>query len=131
MNIDILRRATASSLDGTMKFPAIVQMLREAGVESYRADLVRGDVVFYSSTGASALGPVALPLQAATPAFDQAAVKDAILSSQQGAINYPEFLRRAAAAGTAAYTVHITGRRAIYHGRHGDFHIEQFPAALP
>jgi uncharacterized protein YbcV (DUF1398 family) len=131
MNLDILHRATSSSLDGTMKFPAIVGMLRDAGVESYRADLIHGGVTFYSSQAQSIAGPVTLPLQTVACSYDALAVKDAILASQQAAITYPQFLARVAAAGVAAYQVYIAGRRALYWSRRGDFHVEDFPAALP
>jgi hypothetical protein len=32
------------------------------------------------------------------------------------------------AAGTASYSVYLNGRKAIYFGRNGDFHVEPFPS---
>ena len=37
-------------------------------------------------------------------------------------------LRRVMAAGTTSYSVYLNGRKAIYFGRNGDFHVEPFPA---
>jgi hypothetical protein len=40
---------------------------------------------------------------------------------------YPEFLKRAAASGVAAYCAFLTGKRVVYWGRKGEIHIEEFP----
>jgi hypothetical protein len=35
------------------------------------------------------------------------------------------------AAGTTGYWVFLAGRKVIYFGRKGDFHIEEFPGSKP
>lgn len=131
MNHGILQRTTTGSLDGSLHFPAVVAMLAAEGIESYHADLLRREKTYYAASGETYRETAALPPASVAPEFSAAAVKDAILASQRGAITYPEFLHRVGAAGTASYNVYIRGRRAIYWGRHGEFHVEEFPAALP
>lgn len=131
MNHTVLQYTSTGSLDGSLNFPAVVAMLAAEGVESYHADLLRREKTYYAACGESFPETAALPLAEVAPDFSAAGVKDAIAASQRGIITYPEFLRRAAAAGTASYNVYLYGRRAIYWGRHGEFHVEEFPAALP
>jgi uncharacterized protein YbcV (DUF1398 family) len=59
--------------------------------------------------------------------FSETDLVSAIRASQRGEIIYPEFLRRACAAGVVNYTVHLHGRKAIYLSRLGDIYIEPFP----
>lgn len=108
-------------------FPEVVRRLSEAGVESYHADLVRLEKTYYFPNGDTQIEPMS---PAETPiegpfAADQ--VLAAIRESQAGTLKYPDFLKRIRQAGTTNYSVYINGRRAIYFGRQGDFHVEQFP----
>lgn len=111
-----------------MIFPEIVGQLTTDGVVWYSANLI-----FQASTAYAADGtyhqvkwPAGHEL-AIADAFDAEGVQAAIRASQQGQISYTQFLDRVAAAGTVYYTVHLTGRKAIYFGRHGEFHVEEFP----
>ena len=47
---------------------------------------------------------------------------------QREEIGYAEFLRRIMAAGCSHYEVFISGRKAMYFGRDGEFYTEDFPA---
>ncbi len=38
-------------------------------------------------------------------------------------------MKRSAAAGVIAYWAFLTGRKVIYFGRKGEFHVEEFPGA--
>ena len=55
----------------------------------------------------------------------------AIRAAQADKIRYPEFMKRSAAAGVIAYWAFLTGRKVIYFGRKGEFHVEDFPGAKP
>lgn len=108
-------------------FPEVIQRLGATGVERYTADLVRLEKTYYGIAGDSTAD--ALPLEdppAIGGDFVEAEVRQAIASSQRREIGYAEFLRRVMAAGTASYMVFLNGRRAIYFGRNGDFHVERF-----
>src|SRR5271157_3015483 len=103
-------------------FPQVVQKLVGAGVKSYTADLAMLRNTYYGSGGEAY--DEALPLQdgpAITPAFDSAGVAATVKSIQRGEIGYAEFLRRIMGAGCSHYEVFISGRKAMYFGRDGEF----------
>lgn len=127
----VLETAAAASIRGTMKFPQIVGMLADAGVERYHADYSRHEKTFYLPDGDSHVTTIAMPVPPVSARFDAAAVEAAIRASQRGACDYPEFVRRTTAAGCVGYFVQITGRRAIYFGRDGETHVEPFPSPAP
>jgi uncharacterized protein YbcV (DUF1398 family) len=85
---------------------------------------------YYAADGATHAD--AIPLSSAPEIrreFSAESVTEAIESIKRQDIDYPEFLRQIMAAGTVSYSVYLGGRKAIYFGRSGDFHIELFPAA--
>jgi uncharacterized protein YbcV (DUF1398 family) len=51
----------------------------------------------------------------------------AIHDSQTVKCKYRGFLARVMEAGPTIYVTYLKGRKVIYFGRHGDFHIEEFP----
>jgi uncharacterized protein YbcV (DUF1398 family) len=127
MNTEAMRKALEGSEAGKLPFPEVVGILSEAGVESYCADLVRGEDVFYMPTGETHAETMRLPETSIPDELSLDSLVQAIRAVQADQIRYPEFLRRAMAAGTAAYRVFITGRRVVYFGRKGEFHVENFP----
>lgn len=122
-----MHRALEGSLAGRMTFPEVVRTLIGAGVESYFADLVRGEETFYASSGETHVEKMALPSTKVAAEFSQTGIVAAIRAAQADEIRYPEFLNRATEAGTAAYWAFLAGKRVIYFGRKGEFHIEEFP----
>lgn len=131
MNTDAMRKALEGSLSGKLIFPEVVKILTEAGVESYRADLVRGEDIFFMPSGETHVEKMTLPATKIGEQFQQAEVLAAIRAAQADEIRYPEFVKRVMAAGTVAYWVFLTGKKAIYFGRKGDFHVEEFPRIKP
>jgi len=130
MNAEILNQCASGSFDGTMLFPEIVAALTREGVEWYSANLLFRITTYYAADGTHhqvPWPPAALPPVA--DAFEDGQVAAAIRASQRHEVRYPEFLRHIAAAGAVYYTVHMKGKKALYFGRHGDFHIEPFPQA--
>ncbi len=129
MNTELMRSTLEASEAGKFTFPQVIEALTGGGVESYFANLVRGEHTFYMPDGATHVEKMKLPSNRVADDFSQSGVIAAIRAAQADEIRYPEFLRRAVAAGTAAYWVFITGERVIYFGRKGEFHIEQFPGS--
>ena len=128
MNLEVIHACVKGSADGTLKFPEVVKKLMDIGVERYTADLVRLEDTFYSRKDESVnekIPVTALPKVAQH--FSAEGVQNAIRASQQGKIDYKEFLRLVMNAGTASYVVYLDGRQAIYYGRKGECHIEKFP----
>ena len=110
-------------------FPQVVQRLVGAGVTSYTADLVKLRNTYYGA--AAEAYDEALPLKdspAISWKFDSPGVAATVKSIQRGEIGYAEFLRRIMAAGCSHYEVFISGRKAMYFGRDGEFYTEPFPA---
>jgi uncharacterized protein YbcV (DUF1398 family) len=132
MDQNLLHDCLHSALNGNMSFPETVVKMAATGVERYYADLVALEKLHYSTDGE--MHRENIPLEQA-PAigrdFSESEVKSALVDVQQGRIGYAEFLRRIMRAGTTDYAVYIAGKKAIYHGRNGDFYVEKFPAAKP
>ncbi len=130
MDTNVLRNCLLLAMSNKMTFPETVRKMFEIGVERYDADLTRMEKRYYAEDGKTHADTI--PLSAA-PAigreFSDEAVKGAIEAIRRRDIDYPEFLRKIMAAGTVSYTVYLDGRRAIYFGRGGEFHIEPFPSA--
>lgn len=129
MNPNILEACTAGSFAGTMKFPEVIDQLM-GSVEWYSANLLCKVTTHYAASGDhhQTQWP-ALELPDVAQAFDGDRVLGAIRAIQHGKISYREFLREITAAGVTYYTVHLQGRKAMYFGRHGDFHVEHFPGS--
>ena len=127
MNTEAMRKALEESQAGKLTFPEVVQMMAGAGVESYFADLIRGEERFYTADGESHVEKMApLPGKVADK-FSQADIVTALRAVQADRIRYPEFVKRAMEAGIAGYWAFLAGKRVIYFGRKGEFYLEPFP----
>jgi uncharacterized protein YbcV (DUF1398 family) len=128
MNTQKIHEIMTTTLAGNMIFPQVVGALAELGVESYRVDFIAGTDVFYLHDART--HTETLPERSAVAEdFSADALKAAIRGAQADTVRYPEFVQCCHAAGVAAYHVFITGRRAVYFGRKGEMHIEEFPAS--
>jgi len=131
MNIEVISNALAGSLAGTNAFSDVVRILTTEGVESYRADLVRLEETFYMPDGTTHVEKMDFPARGIGERFSAAEVVSAIRAGQAGESKYREFLNRVMDAGTTSYVVYLSGKKAIYFGRKGEFHVEEFPRAKP
>jgi uncharacterized protein YbcV (DUF1398 family) len=132
MNSEIVLAAARATLDGTKPFPEIVAQLLSTGVEYYHVDYVALRKTFYDAAGSAISTPIPyedLPPVAAD--FDAAALRAAIIDSQQHGQKYRDFTRRAMSAGVQCYFAFLPGKRVTYLGRTGDQHTEWFPGAEP
>ena len=59
--------------------------------------------------------------------FSADAIVVALEAIRERRIDYPQFLREIMEAGSVQYAVYLTGHKAIYFGRRGEFHVENFP----
>lgn len=127
MNTSLIKETSGDSMQGAISFPEAVRNLLEAGVESYRVDLIQSLRTFYAVEGKPYVerfvfrGPK-IPAQ-----FSAEAVVSAIRASQAGKITYGVFLDQIMKAGCSSYTAYLTGKKVIYSGRTGDSHTEHFP----
>lgn len=129
MNTQVLEQTTIRSLQGTITFGEVVKELSAAGVESYDVDLVRMEKTYYMPCGETHSEMFEFKGPSIAQDFSHEAVVAAIRSIQRQEMNYVEFLERILKAGTTRYIVFLAGKKAIYYGRKGEFHVESFPGA--
>jgi uncharacterized protein YbcV (DUF1398 family) len=127
MNTEVMKEALEASELGKSTFPQMVGKLVAVGVESYFADLVRGEETFYMPSGETHVVKMSLALGKIADEFSQNGIVSAIRAAQSDEIRYPEFVKRARTAGVAAYWAFLTGKKVVYFGRKGEFHVEEFP----
>jgi len=128
MNNQTIHEIAVATEEGRMTFPQVVQGLLAAGVESYQVDFATKQKIHYLTDGATFTEAMILDPGPIAPDFSSTSLVTAIRGAQADTVRYPEFVRRATAAGVSGYRAFLTGRRVIYVGRKGEQHIEEFPA---
>ncbi|HSA64549.1 MAG TPA: DUF1398 family protein [Nitrospira sp.] len=132
MNANEIALLAKATLDGSMPFPEVVGKLIANGVEYYHVDYATRSFTFYSASGAAVLAPICFEgLPSIAEDFDVAALKGAILDSQQHGQKFRAFCGRAMQAGVQGYMAYLRGKRVTYFGRQGDQHTEWFPGTRP
>jgi uncharacterized protein YbcV (DUF1398 family) len=122
VNTEVMHQVLAESQAGKLTFAEVVRRLLQVGVESYFADLAKGEETFYMPDGKTHVEKMTLPRTAIAEEFSSSGIVSAIRAAQTDVIRYPEFVKRAAEAG-----VFLTGKNVTYVGRKGELHVEQFP----
>lgn len=125
--IAVMQKCTQDSISGTMTFPEVVQQIIAIGAESYHVDLYRKEKTYYFPNGETFIESMEIPSFTVSQDFSEGKVIDAIRAIQRQEISYIEFLKLIAEAGSTHYYVYLNGKRAVYYGRSGDCHVEQFP----
>ncbi len=123
----LINQAATGSSEGRLHFGQVIELMIQAGVESYLADYRARRVTYYLPDGDTVTLAVEIPDIQVAGAFSADGVKAAIRGAQQGRVMYPEFKRLTMQAGCTGYTVWIAGRHVTYFGRRGETHIEHFP----
>lgn len=82
MNTEAMHKALEDSQAGKLTFPEVVGMLTNAGVESYFADLIRGEETFYTVDDETHRERMTLPLSKIAGDFSQHGVVAAIRAAQ-------------------------------------------------
>ena len=127
MNINLIQQTIDGSINATLKFPQIVGLLLDEGIESYHVDVVRNENRYYKANGESHLAKIDLPHIRPVEQFSAEKVSAAIRKVQAGNSNYQEFMDSIAQAGCVYYIAYLTGKKVVYLGRMGESHIEHFP----
>jgi uncharacterized protein YbcV (DUF1398 family) len=126
MDTKVMHEVLAESQAGKLTFPEVVRRLQEAGVESYFADVAKGEETFYMPDGKTHVERMVLPSGEIAKEFSSSGIVSAIRAAQTDSIRYPEFMKRAVTAGVIGYWAFLTGKKVIYFGRKGEFHVEEF-----
>jgi len=128
MDNNIINECSKRSLDGTITFPDQVMKLIAARTERYIADLIGLKKTYFGTKDEIHITDLVLEnLKKVITDFDEKEIKNAVIDIQQDRIDYKTFLHHIMAAGCSHYEVFLTGKKAIYFGRDGSFHIEHFP----
>ncbi len=127
MNYQVVKECTVLSDEGKITFPESVRRLVEGGIELYYADLLASIKTYYSKNEAYTVNFSFASKREVSSIFSAEGVKGAIRQIQSGQINYQEFLRKIMDSGIISYMVFLTGKKAVYFGRYGEQHIEEFP----
>ncbi len=129
MDTKTMHEVTEQTDAGHMTFPQGVQQLMAVGVESYLVDFAAGRKTHYLANGETHTETMTLQPHPVAAEFSAEKIVDAIRAAQGDTIRYPEFVKRATAAGVIGYWAFLTGRQVVYLGRRGEQHVEKFPAA--
>lgn len=127
MNYEVAQECTYLSDKEQITFPEAVRRLYEAGIESYYADLLMENKTFYEGNEAFVVESKDKSSKTIAKIFNGEKVQQAIRQIQTGKIKYQKFLHEIMDAGVISYSVFIHGKKAIYFGRNGEMHIEEFP----
>jgi uncharacterized protein YbcV (DUF1398 family) len=110
-------------------FPALAEVLRQAGIHRNARTLPAGQSVYVTDTGAVVEPAVSLVSEMSdVPAFDRDAVIDAIRADQVGHTTFPEFLAAIWAAGVTSYVVDLDQRTVTYAGIDNATYVESYAA---
>ncbi len=131
MDTQVIHDVLAESQAGKLIFPEAVRRLLEVGVESYFADLAKHEETFYMADSKTHVEQTILPAVAIAEDFSGPGIVSAVRAAQSDSVRYPEFVKLAAAAGVIGYWAFLTGKKVIYFGRKGEFHVEEFPGPKP
>ncbi|HLY00301.1 MAG TPA: DUF1398 family protein [Roseiarcus sp.] len=127
---DVARATLEGSESGAMTFPESIRLLMQAGFDGYAVDFRRATRAYYMPDG-EAVELKTAPTEKVAERFDAAAIKEAIREAQAliPGYTYKGFCAKVARAGCAGYLVSLAGKRALYWGRTGETHTEDFPGA--
>jgi uncharacterized protein YbcV (DUF1398 family) len=127
INTNVIREVLAESQAWDLTFPWGRKRHLEAGVESYFGNAVKGEDTFYMLDGETHVEKISPSLEQVAEEVSSPRTVSAIRAAQADTIRYPEFMKRAAAAGVIGYWAFLTGKKVIYFGRKGKFQVEEFP----
>lgn len=128
MNYESIKECTVLSEQEKIPFLEVVSRLNANGIDVYYADLLTLTKTYYSENNAFSIPFEVKAEKIVKEEFSSEKIIQAIRLSQSGKIKYQEFLRLAMEAGVISYFVFIKGRKAIYLGRKGEQHVENFPS---
>ncbi len=129
MNVEKIKEVIDHTLQGKISFPEVVGVLIQEGIESYHVDYVRSENTYYKSNGETHTELVSHKYPVSQKEFSVEKVKNSIKRIQAREIDYHHFSEEIIEAGCVYYIAYLSGKRVIYFGREGDFHVEYFPGA--
>jgi uncharacterized protein YbcV (DUF1398 family) len=129
MDTKVIEETMRETEAGRKTFPECVKALLAVGVESYLVNFATMEKSSYGVNGETHVLKMSLPASPIAETFSKEGLVAAIRGAQRDEIRFPEFVKRATAAGVEAYWAYLTGERLVYLGRKGEIHVEEFPKA--
>jgi uncharacterized protein YbcV (DUF1398 family) len=130
MDTKVIEQTLQETEAGRKTFPECVKALLAVGVESYLVNFARMEKSSYGLNGETHIQKMSLQASPIADTFSNDDLIAALRGAQRDEIRYPEFVKRAKAAGAEAYWAFLTGKRVVYLGRKGEVHVEEFPKAV-
>lgn len=106
-------------------YPYFVKNLKAIGVDNYEVKVKNHKRTYTSVQGDKLIVAGDLPEFECAEAFVLEEVKAAIKRNQDGATDYPTFLREIGAAGIHTYVADLTGMKVIYQGPNSEYEYEE------
>lgn len=110
-----------------LPFPQTVERLLRLGVERYHVDYTAKTITAYVGRDVDVAQVGTLATIEGAPSWSPEKVKESIRKVQSGSISYTEFSKGIIDGGVTNYWAYLAGKRVMYMGRYGDFHVELFP----
>jgi uncharacterized protein YbcV (DUF1398 family) len=114
--VEQIRSAIAQVRAKQIKYPQFVELLSQAGITAYLAEVGPNRITFYGTAGKAHTEQGSEISQTSPGRFDETALRLAITDAQKEAIDHPTFLKRIYEAGIATYEVNVRNRKIEYRG---------------
>ena len=128
MSKQVIHELGLATEQGEMTFPQVVKGLLEIGVESYLVDFAANQKTHYLADGSTEAMEMILPPRRLRRSPIPSLVA-AIRGAQADTVRYPEFVKRATAAGVIGYSAFLTASGSIYFGRKATAYRRRVPRA--
>ncbi|UYL10305.1 DUF1398 domain-containing protein [Bdellovibrio sp. SKB1291214] len=102
-----------------MNFSEFISTLEETLVDYCRVDLLEGKMIFVVEDGDIYSDNLDLKGKIADQ-FDDGGIRQAILENHLDRLTFKDFVKTLMECGVVSYTIHLSGRKVIYFGKHGD-----------
>ena len=113
--VEQTQSALSLARDRKVSYPEFVDLLSQAGITRYRAEVAPNRIIFYGVLGEAHMEQgVAISPEAPSAYLNQDALRAAIGDVQKGLIEHAVFLKRIHDAGITAYEVNIRKRNIKY-----------------
>jgi uncharacterized protein YbcV (DUF1398 family) len=117
--IEIINEAYKTS----KSYPELAKKLTEKGIRSYTVDTATSTILYRMDNGENVLNQGEGAIRNIATTFNEQGTIQAVRDSQQGKINYPQFMDAIAAAGVRFYEATLAGsrKRVTYIGTGGQY----------
>lgn len=128
--VEQIQNALAQIRERKINYPQFVDLLIEAGMIAYTAEVGPNRITFFGTAGKAYIEQGPAVSGSAPGSYDETAIRSAIADAQQGIIDHAAFLKRIHEAGIAVYEVNLRSRKIEYKGADQSYK-ENIPSVTP